>query len=184
MSEPQTFSYSVKQDIFQYIKYSADFSGEHYSVLRMLSTFFTPTIMCSTMHRVAHWLHKRKLTFLAKFISRVNFVIHRADISYAAEIGPGLYIPHTVGVVFYGHAGNNLTLYANAQVTSGDISADMTMDHNQVPVFGHEVIVGAYSVVRGALVLGDACFIGAHCLVSDSAEAFTTFFHTERAQVV
>lgn len=184
MSSTVGFRGLLSADIIQYIKFSADFSSEHYSRLRMLSSFFTPPILCSFMYRVAHWLHQHQMGWLARRVSWLNFVIHRADISPAAVIGPGLYIPHTAGIVFYGHAGRNLTLYARAIVSSEDSPADKDKQIRSAPIIGDEVIVGAYAVVRGDLNIGNNSTIGPNCLLNKSIIDNTTLYHVEKINIV
>ncbi|WP_430010162.1 serine O-acetyltransferase [Methylophaga lonarensis] len=174
----------IRADIVQYIKFSADFSGEHYSKLRMLSSFLTPPVLCSFMHRIAHWLHQRRMGWLARRVSDLNFLIHRADITPAAEIGPGLYIPHTPGIVFYGHAGRNLTLYARAIVVSEACPADKNHQVTHAPILGDDVIVGAYAIVRGDLTVGSQSTIGPNCLLNKSIVDNTTLYHVEKINIV
>jgi serine O-acetyltransferase len=174
----------IKQDIIQYIKFSADFSEENFSKLRMLSAFLTPSIMCCFIYRLAHWFYQRGFQLIARLITRLNYLIHKADISPAAEIGPGLYIPHTPGIAFYGHAGKNLTLYALALVVTKSIHVERHHDVNDAPLIGNNVILGAYSVVKGALVIGDNSTVGPNCYLMESIPANTTLHHTEKINII
>ncbi|AFI84264.1 serine O-acetyltransferase [Methylophaga nitratireducenticrescens] len=174
----------IKQDIVQYIKFSADFSGESYSKLRMLSALLTPSVMCSSFYRLAHWFYRRKLLMIARLISRINFLIHKADISPASEIGPGLYIPHTPGVAFYGHAGRHLTLYARAIVVTESIHIERHHQVNDAPEIGNNVIVGAYAVVKGKLTIGDNSTVGPNCYLNESIPANTTLYNAEKINII
>ena len=74
-------------------------------VLRRVSLFFTPPIICCVLYRISHALHRRGRRSLAKSVARFNYLLGKVAIAPGSEIGPGLYLPHTVGVVFQGHAG-------------------------------------------------------------------------------
>src|SRR5262245_25184548 len=101
---------AIQLDIEQAVRYSSDFSGHDLSFARRLSFMLTPPILCSATYRISHWLYRKGLVLPARFVSWLNFIIHRVDLPCAADIGPGLYIPHTSGVIFRGRAGSHLTL--------------------------------------------------------------------------
>ena len=102
----------IHADIMQYYHFSSDFSRGNMTLLKRLSIFLTPPLLCVTLYRLAHLCHKRRWFRTAQFLTLVNFLLHKAYISPESEIAGGLYIPHTVGVSFCGSAGKNLTLYA------------------------------------------------------------------------
>ena len=52
-------------DLRQVAKYSADFSGGELRWTRRLSMLATPTLMCATLYRVAHWLYVNRFVRLA-----------------------------------------------------------------------------------------------------------------------
>lgn len=152
---------ATQADVEQAVRYSSDFSGSRISTARRLSFMLTPPVMCSGTYRMSHWLHRKGLTMPARFVSWLNFLVHRADLPCAAEIGPGLYIPHTSGVIFRGHAGSNLTLLFRSAVVGERLDGRRDRIGADCPRLGHHVTVGVFSLVRGAVSIGDHAFIGA-----------------------
>ena len=51
------------------------------------------------LHRLAHFLHKHHLLFLARFVSQLNRFITGIEIHPGAKIGKGLFIDHGMGIV-------------------------------------------------------------------------------------
>ena len=64
-------------------------------------------------HRLAHALYKRKLFFLARFISQLSRFLTGIEIHPGAKIGKGLFIDHGMGVVIGEtcEIGDNVTIY-------------------------------------------------------------------------
>lgn len=147
-------------DIRQVSAYSADFSGDSLRWTRKLSIAATPTMICCILYRVAHWFWVNGHPHLARSITWLNYVINKAIISPEANIGPGLYVPHTVGVVFQGHAGSRLTIYGHGMVCSSTpIVGRLAIDEN-CPVLGDDVVVGAHAAVVGPIHIGSGSTIG------------------------
>lgn len=159
---------SLQEDVATAIRYASDFSGTRSSPLRRASVLLTPPLLCVLTYRLSHWCHRRRLTSLARLLGWINAVVHRADLSCASEIGPGLYIPHTSGIVFRGHAGSHLTLYFRSAVigTPPDPRRDVPPEGS--PSLGDDVTVGVFSVVAGDVTIGDGAFIGAGAVVRQS----------------
>src|SRR6516225_4123877 len=102
----------VQSDMARYVRAAAAFQEAGIGLRRSISILLTPPLLCSAFHRVAHAAHLRGWIRLARTTARINMILHHAIIDPAAEIGPGLYIPHPSGVIFRGTAGANLTLYS------------------------------------------------------------------------
>jgi len=151
----------ILADVEQTARFSSDFSSGSLSVLRRFSIMLTPPVLCSGMYRISHWLYRKGLTLPARFLSWLNFLVHRADLSYAAEIGPGLYIPHTSGIIFRGRAGSNLTLLFRSAVVGGRVDPRQARIGRECPRLGNHVTVGVFSVIRGPVTIGDGVFVGA-----------------------
>ena len=155
----------IQADIAQTARYSSAFSSGPLSLMRRVSFMFSPPILCSGTYRLSHWLYRRGLTLPARCLSWLNFVVHRADLSCAAEIGPGLYIPHTSGVIFRGRAGSNLTLLFRSAVVGDRIDVHHERVGRGCPRLGDGVTVGVFSVIKGAVTIGDRAFVGASSTV-------------------
>ena len=70
-------------------------------ILRRASLLFTPPILCCLFYRISHALHRSGRRTLARSVARFNYLLHKVAIAPGSEIGPGLYLPHTVGVIFH-----------------------------------------------------------------------------------
>jgi serine O-acetyltransferase len=152
--------------------YASDFSEHRTTPLRRLSNFLTPGVLCVAAYRIAHWLYRRGHERSARLLSWLNFVVHKAAIAPSVRIGPGLYVPHTVGVVFDGTAGRNLTLYYRSAVISaaapnrrGDPAATGR------PTLGDDVTIGVLSSVVGPVTIGSGTLIGARVAVTRDVPA-------------
>jgi serine acetyltransferase len=88
-------------------------------------------------------------------IARINAIVRRAVIDPAAEIGPGLYIPHTTGVLFQGAAGANLSLYTFAAVTPRKPMPFSGGGGKFCPRIGNDVSIGTRAVMFGPVLVGD-----------------------------
>src|SRR5262245_22355692 len=151
----------IQADVEQTARYSSDFSAGPLSVVRRLSVMLTPPVLCSGTYRVSHWLYRKGLMLPARFLGWLNFIVHRADISYEGEIGPGLYIPHTSGVIFRGRAGSHLTLLFRSAVVGDRPDGRRDPFARDMPRLGNHVTVGVFSVIRGSVSIGDGAFVGA-----------------------
>ena len=155
----------LQVDVATAVKYASDFSGDHLSPLRRLSVLLTPPLLCIAIYRLSHWCYCRGLLWPARFLSWTNFIIHRADIAHSAEIGPGLYVPHTVGVVFRGRAGSFLTLYFRSAVVGSRLDSRRDPQGPDCPCLGDHVTVGIFSLVKGPVHVGDRAFLGVGSVV-------------------
>lgn len=107
---------------------------------------------------------------------RMNAMINACEISPQARIGPGLYLPHPIGIVLGPvHAGSGLTLLQN--VTIG--LRDRTHPHDDpasYPHLGARVQVGPGAVLMGPISIGDDVMIGANAVVLDDVPTGSVAF--------
>lgn len=114
------------------------------------------------LHRLAHWLWKRRLFFLGRFISHLARFFTGIEIHPGATIGRNFFIDHGMGVVIGETAeiGNNVTLYHG--VTLGGVSLERTKRH---PTVGDNVVIGSGSKVLGPFTVGENSRIGSNSVV-------------------
>ena len=64
-------------------------------------------------HRIAHFLYRHKLFFLARLISQIGRFFTGIEIHPGAKIGKRLFIDHGMGIVIgeTAEVGNNCTIY-------------------------------------------------------------------------
>ena len=171
-SDPQEATHSswrnlLTADMIHYAREAKAFQGDRPGRLRAVGILLTPSLMCCALHRLAHAAFRRGWTRLARAIARINAFVHRAVIDPAAEIGPGLYIPHPTGVVFQGTAGANLSLYTFAAVIPREPMPFSSGDGKLCPRIGNDVSIGAFAMVFGPLLVGDRSRIGPNVVVAD-----------------
>jgi len=132
-------------------------------LLNMFNPRFFPVVLC----RFAHALYKCRLTFLARLVSLLNFVLFGIEIAMRCEIGDGVYFPHTVGTVIGAQRiGRNAVIYHG--VTLGAKEIDLSYADNQRPIVGDNVIIGSGANVLGGISIGDNVVIGANAVVIES----------------
>lgn len=142
---------------------------------RMEVFFCYPGFHAMLFHRLANGLWRRKLYFLARFISYLGRIITGIDIHPGATIGRRFFIDHGMGVVIGETAtiGDDVTIYHD--VTLGGVSpgndAKGSLRH---PQLGNNVIIGAGAHLLGPLRVGDYARIGSNSVVIRDVPADTT----------
>ena len=113
-------------------------------------------------YRVSHWLWTHGAKLLARWVSHWARWLTGIEIHPGAQIGPGFFIDHGMGVVIGETAeiGANVTLYHG--VTLGGTSLAKGKRH---PTLHDDVVVGAGAKVLGAIVVGEGSRIGANAVV-------------------
>ena len=122
-------------------------------------------------HRIAHGLYRRKHFFLARWFSQRGRKKTGIEIHPGAQIGPGLFIDHGMGIVIGETAeiGSNCTIYHG--VTLGGTGKDSGKRH---PTIGSNVLIGAGAKVLGPVVIGDNTRVAAGSVVLKDLPANVT----------
>ncbi|HZT13698.1 MAG TPA: serine O-acetyltransferase [Candidatus Baltobacteraceae bacterium] len=121
-----------------------------------------PGFHAVTAHRFIHELYRLRVPLLPRWLSNVNRFLTGIEIHPAAQIGPGLFIDHGMGVVIgeTAQVGRRCTLYQG--VTLGGTSLSHGKRH---PTLGDNVTVGVNAAVLGAITVGDNAKIGGGSVV-------------------
>ena len=121
-----------------------------------------PGVHAIINHRIAHWLYLHHRFFLARCVSQWSRFWTGIEIHPGATIGHRLVIDHGMGIVIgeTAEVGDDCLLYQG--VTLG-----MTGKHGgkRHPTLGNNVMVGAGSIVLGAITVGDGARVGAGSVV-------------------
>jgi serine O-acetyltransferase len=114
------------------------------------------------VHRLAHVLYRAGFRAVARMVSHTSRFVTGIEIHPGAQIGPGLFIDHGMGVVIgeTTEVGANCTLYQG--VTLGGTSLKKEKRH---PTLGQNIVVGAGAKILGAITIGDHSKIGAGSVV-------------------
>src|SRR5436305_10093565 len=117
------------------------------------------------LHRVAHFLYRRKLFVAARVVSSFSRFITGIEIHPGATIGERLFIDHGLGVVIGETAeiGDDVLIYQG--VTIGGTGNEKGKRH---PTIGNRVVVGTGASVLGNIKLGDEVKVGAGSVVVHS----------------
>ena len=122
-------------------------------------------------YRHQHWLYERGHRTLALWLAKRSRIKYGADIHPAAKIGRRFTVDHGIGVVVGGTTiiGDDCLMYQNATL-------GMTGKHGgkRHPTLGNGVLVGAGSILLGAITVGDGAYIGAGSGVLGNVPANTT----------
>ncbi|MBD2446039.1 serine O-acetyltransferase [Nostoc sp. FACHB-152] len=133
--------------------------------------FCYPGLQAIVLHRLAHWLYKRGLPFIPRFISHLSRFFTGIEIHPGAVIGRGVFIDHGMGVVIGETAivGDYALIYQG--VTLGGTGKESGKRH---PTIGSHVVVGAGAKVLGNINIGDRVRIGAGSVVLRDVPSNTT----------
>lgn len=148
---------------------------------RYLDVLSQPGFLCVLIYRVSLACRRVGLSPVSRLLYLLNMTLFGADLSPRAKVGPGLVIPHPVGVgiVAYAVIGRNVHLFMGVTVAvAGRLEPGrdgfptlcdgcMIMDDAKVfgpVVVGERAVVGANSVVMrdvppGAIVVGSPAHI-------------------------
>ena len=134
------------------------------SIMRGIAgAFYNPGLLCVLLYRLSARFSRSGLIgyFISTLIWRFNVLFTGAYLSPNARIGPGLRLPHPIGIVIGDGAriGSNVTIYQN--VTLG-VSDPVTMLY---PTVGNDVAIYCGAVLLGDIRIGDNAVIGANAVV-------------------
>ena len=121
-----------------------------------------PGVHAIWAHRVSHALWRAGWTTMARWLAHVSRFATGIEIHPAAQLGPGLFIDHGMGVVIGETAelGKNVSLLQG--VTLGGTSNKRGKRH---PTLGDNVVVGAGAKILGGFKIGAGSRIGAGSVV-------------------
>lgn len=121
-----------------------------------------PGLHAIWLHRIAHKLYKRGWVLLPRLINTFSRFLTGIDIHPGAQLGPGLFIDHGMGLVIGETAeiGANVTLYQG--VTLGGTGKEKSKRH---PTIGDNVVVASGAKVLGSFTVGDNAKIGSGSVV-------------------
>ena len=126
--------------------------------------FLYPGLKAIRMHRRANWCYRRRMFFLARWISQRAARKTGIEIHPAATIGRRFFIDHGTGVVIGATTviGDDVMIYQG--VTLGGTGKDTGKRH---PTIGNNVMIGAGAKVLGPFKVGDNSNIAAGAVVLD-----------------
>jgi serine O-acetyltransferase len=131
-----------------------------------------PTVHIMFLYKIANFLWKKKIKFLARFLMQLCRFITGIEIHPGAKIGNRLFMDHGYGVVIGETAeiGDDVTIYQG--VTLGGIMPSVESNNQRQkkrhPTIGNNVIIGSGAQILGAIKIGDFSRVGANSVVTKS----------------
>lgn len=122
-------------------------------------------------HRLAHFLWKRHLKTLARFVSTISRWLTGIEIHPGATIGRRFFIDHGMGVVIGETAeiADDVTMYHG--VTLGGTTWNKGKRH---PTLENGVVVGAGAKILGPITIGADARVGSNAVVTKDVPAGAT----------
>ena len=116
------------------------------------------------LHRLSHFLWKKKILFVPDLIGFLIRVLYSADIHYQAQIGKSVVFSHNgLGAIIHPRAvvGDNVVIGAHVVI-------GCNLDAYDVPRIGNCVFIGPGAKILGDLSVGNFVLIGANSVVLES----------------
>lgn len=148
----------------------ADTSPTAFSFLcRLPHHRFLPIVLC----RMSRSAMLQGIPMLPKLLTYLNIVIFGMEITPLCEIGPGIFFPHTSGIVVGARRlGSNVTIFQG--VTLGSKELDLEFQPDLRPEVGDNVVLGSGCKVLGGIQIGNNVKVGANSVVLHSIEPNVT----------
>jgi len=121
-----------------------------------------PGLHAILLHRLNHWLWKKKLYLLARVSAHFARFLTGIEIHPGATIGQRFFIDHGMGIVIGETAeiGNNCSIYHG--VTLGGTTWNKGKRH---PTLEDDVVIGAGAKILGPITIGRGSHIGSNSVV-------------------
>lgn len=136
-------------------------------IIKIFNYFTNPSLRVISLYRIGNKLSCFEGVILVKFIIlRLRFKMLKmwgCDISFNANIGENLILPHPIGIVIGDSVkiGNNVVIYQNVTIGAKNRS-DKIVDY---PVIGNSVTIFPNSIVIGKINIGNNSMVGAGSIV-------------------
>ncbi len=125
-----------------------------------------PGVWALAFHRVAHWLFKGNLFFLARMVNHFSRFLTAIDIHPGARIGKNFFIDHGFTVIGEtAEIGDNVTIYQC--VTLGGTNPTNGKAGKRHPTLEDNVIIGSGAQIIGPITIGERARVGANAVVTD-----------------
>ena len=124
-----------------------------------------PGVWALGMHRLAHWLFRGELYFLARLVNHLSRMLTGIDIHPGARIGRNFFIDH--GYVVIGETaeiGDDVTIYQH--VTLGGTAPHEGVGGKRHPTICDGVVLGSGAQILGPITVGPRARIGANSVVT------------------
>ena len=130
-----------------------------------------PGLHAILLHRMNHWLWKKKFYLLARISAHMARFLTGIEIHPGAIIGQRFFIDHGMGIVIgeTSEIGDNCSIYHG--VTLGGTTWQKGKRH---PTLENDVVIGAGAKVLGPITIGEGSRIGCNAVVVNDTPACST----------
>ena len=129
-------------------------------------------------YRLCHWLWKKRMFLLGRFLAHVGRILTGIEIHPGAEIGKRFVIDHGSGVVIGETAiiGDDVTLYHDVTLggVAPSIDSQAQVGQKRHPTLDDGVIVGSGAQILGPISVGSHARVGANSVVTKSIPSSVT----------
>jgi serine O-acetyltransferase len=117
------------------------------------------------LYRISHWLYHKGWIYPAWFLTRFNITLTGAEIEFNAQIGPGMFIAHPVGIVIGRGTviGSGVTIFQGVSLVAKSWHPD---NIRKFPKIGNNCCFFANCIVLGDVTIGHHCVVAAHSVVT------------------
>jgi serine O-acetyltransferase len=146
----------IKSDMIRLVK-----PNQKVSYLLLLNPRLYPAMLI----RIARYIYLKPIfSPLAHIFTWLNVIIFGLECTPKADIGRGLLIPHSNGIVIGAiKIGDYAVIFQG--VTLGSKSFDLNFSSKSRPIIGNGVTIGAGAKVLGGISIGDNSIVGANAVV-------------------
>lgn len=130
------------------------------------SAWLHPSLLCVALYRLANHLFRAGHGWAARLVWHLKVLLTGADISYLADLGPGLVLLRPAGTSIMGVAGRNFTVMACGGL-GGEVHREATVaGWPGVPRLGDDVLLEPHAGVLGPVRIGHRVRICAGVVVT------------------
>ncbi|APR74828.1 Serine acetyltransferase [Minicystis rosea] len=155
--------YAIRHDLEK----KAEWCYESTSPQAMLKVLATDGTASMILYRLMQAAGEHGLAPLEMVFNKLNTIVGSCIIGRGAELGDGLVIIHSQGIVINGRVKAGRNLHLEHQVTIG-------AERRQSPILGDDVFIGAGAKIVGSVRIGDGARIGANAVVVHDVPPHTT----------
>ncbi|MBE3519519.1 MAG: serine O-acetyltransferase [Firmicutes bacterium] len=157
------------EDIKSYVRAAMERDPAAKNVVEVLLCY--PGVHALIIHKLAHWLYRRKLYVAARLVSHIGRFLTGIEIHPGAKMGKGVFIDHGMGVVIgeTAEVGDNVTIYQG--VTLGGTGKEKGKRH---PTIEEGAVIAAGAKVLGSFTVGKYSKIGAGAVVLKEVPPYST----------
>ena len=141
------------------------------SVHSWLEVILYPGLWAMFNHRIAHFMYRLRLFFLARLVSQISRFFTGIEIHPGAKIGRGVFIDGGSGVVIGETCIIGDDVLISRAVILGAVTREKAWRH---PIIGNNVTIGAGALIMGAINIGDNAKISAGATVFNDVPAGKT----------